>query len=223
MTQDDRTSLKGCILFQDLSEEYLLQNILPLGQERLFARGQFLLTPQQPLDYLAVVLSGRVCTQHLFTDGSYSTTDAMSPGEVFGADLVCTNSRLSPYHAIAQTRCRLWCLPREALLFPGTLEEPARQQILARLLTLISNLNMQKEYRLAILSQKGLRQRILTYLQMQAGKRQTNRFTIPFSREEMASFLCVNRSALSHELSCMAQEGLIAFRKNDFTLLRTPD
>ena len=78
---------------------------------------------------------------------------------------------------------------------------------------------MQKEYRLAILSQKGLRERILTYLQMQATKRQVRSFEIPFSRDDLASFLCVNRSALSHELSKMQEEGLIRFHKNSFTLL----
>lgn len=78
---------------------------------------------------------------------------------------------------------------------------------------------MKKEYRLTIMAQKGLRERILVYLTMQANKRGTNSFTIPFSREELASFLCVNRSALSHELSLMQQEGLIRFHKNEFTLL----
>ena len=92
---------------------------------------------------------------------------------------------------------------------------------ISRLLTLISHENMKKEYRLAILSQKGLRERIMTYLTMQAARRQTNTFSIPFSREELASFLCVNRSALSHELSRMEQEGLITFRKNVFSLLQS--
>jgi len=73
-------------------------------------------------------------------------------------------------------------------------------------------------YRFAILSRKGLRERIETYLTMQASRRQTQTFTIPFSREELAAFLCVNRSTLSHELSKMQQEGLISFRKNEFTL-----
>lgn len=88
------------------------------------------------------------------------------------------------------------------------------------LLTHIANENMKKEYRLAILSQNGLRDRITTYLTMQARRRGENSFTIPFSREEMASFLCVNRSALSHELGLMRSEGIIEFRKNRFTLLR---
>ena len=97
--------------------------------------------------------------------------------------------------------------------------EEARRRIQDRLLVLLAHENMRKEYRLAILSRKGLRERIMTYLTMQANKRHTPTFTVPFNREEMASFLCVNRSALSHELSLMQAEGILSFRRNEFTLL----
>ena len=53
---------------------------------------------------------------------------------------------------------------------------------------------------------------------MQASRLQRTDFSIPYSREELAAFLCVNRSALSHELSRMQQEGLSTFRKNRFCL-----
>ena len=111
--------------------------------------------------------------------------------------------------------------PAALFLSPGAVEETHRLAVLGHLLTLISNANMKREYRLAILSQKGLRERVLTYLTMQTAKRHTDTFTIPFSREELASYLCVNRSALSHELSLMQREGLISFRKNVFTLHST--
>jgi CRP-like cAMP-binding protein len=92
-------------------------------------------------------------------------------------------------------------------------------EIWRRLLTIISNENIRKHYRLAILSTRGLRDRILIYLSMQAGRAGNSTFSIPFSRDELASFLCVNRSALSHELSLMEQDGLIRFHKNEFSLL----
>lgn len=71
-----------------------------------------------------------------------------------------------------------------------------------------------------VLSRNGLRDRIMTYLSLQAQQKNTLSFNIPFSREEMAAYLCVNRSALSHELSMMRKEGWIDFSKNSFTLLK---
>jgi CRP-like cAMP-binding protein len=47
-------------------------------------------------------------------------------------------------------------------------------------------------------------------------------FEIPFNRNELADFLCVDRSAMSRELGRMRDEGLIAFGKSRFQLLR-PD
>ena len=211
--------LKKCSLFSSLSEEVLRKELLPHGQKRHIPKGKYLLLPQEQLNYFALVLEGRINTMHIFTDGSCSIMDSLGNSEIFGADLICTKSRTSPYYAVAAEDCELLFFPSALLLRQGILSESTRQCILTELLTLVSNLNIKKEYRLAILSQKGLRERIMTYLSMQASKRHTESFTIPFSREELASFLCVNRSALSHELSRMKQEGFIDFRKNRFTVL----
>ena len=105
------------------------------------------------------------------------------------------------------------------VLEAGALSGEARTILWRNLLTILSDGNLRKHYRLAILAQRGLRDRVLVYLTMQAERRGTQTFRIPFSREELAAFLCVNRSALSHELSRMEAEGLIRFRKNEFTLL----
>ena len=209
-------------LFRDFPAEIIRRDILPQGQLTEYAREQWIIEPQQTVDRFSILVSGKINILHLFPDGNFSLMATLSPGEILGADLVCTRSRLSPYHAVATTAAATISFPARLILEPGWLEEAYRLEALGNLLTLISHHNMKKEYRLAILSQKGLRERIMTYLLMQAGKRRTNTFRIPFTREEMAAFLCVNRSALSHELSLMEQEGLISFRKNTFTLL-APD
>ena len=48
-------------------------------------------------------------------------------------------------------------------------------------------------------------------------------FTIPFSRQQLADYLGVDRSALSNELSKMQRDGLIEYRKNEFTLNEIAD
>jgi len=214
--------LRTTSLFSDVPDEILLQYILPHSITQIYAKGQFLIEPRQLVNCLAVVLSGKVQIMHLFYDGSYSLMSALTAGHILGADLVCTRSRLSPYHVVAAAPTRILQFPAELLTKPGFLPEDQRLTILNHLLTLISQENMRKEYRLAILSHKGLRERIITYLSMQAARLQKTTFSIPFTREELAAFLCVNRSALSHELSRMQKDGLIAFRKNTFTLRDLP-
>lgn len=210
--------LQNCSLFRGIPAGTIEGELLPRGVLRTFSKGEFLILPQERLEYFGVILEGRVQTMHIFPDGVCTIINVLEPGEVFGADLMGTKSRISPYHAMAaEPVCQL-LFPVGMAQEPGKLPEQMRRMILDRLLILLAHENMRKEYRLAILSRKGLRERIITYLTMQANKRHTSTFSIPFTREEMASFLCVNRSALSHELSLMREEGILSFHKNVFTL-----
>lgn len=210
-------ALRECELFRDLPTEELTGLLLSHGQVQCFQEGQHIITPQERVDRLGVVTAGRLHIMHIFLDGSRSLAAALGPSEPLGADLICTKSRVAPYHVVAASPAQVVFFSAR-LLEPGVLAEERRQEILAQLLTRLAQDSMKKEYRLAILSRKGLRERISTYLLMQADRQGTDSIRIPFSREEMADYLCVNRSALSHELSLMQREGLITFRKNLFTL-----
>ncbi|MCI9040456.1 Crp/Fnr family transcriptional regulator [Dubosiella newyorkensis] len=64
---------------------------------------------------------------------------------------------------------------------------------------------------------KRSEKKVLSYLSAQ---KKEGWFTIPFNREQMASYLNVERSALSKELGKMKKEGLINFHRNRFCLLK---
>lgn len=216
-------SLRQCALFRDIPDERLKKDIMPYGKLQDYPKNKYLITYQQRIETFAVVVSGRIQTQHIFTDGTYSILDVMEKSETVGADLLWTSSRVSPYYAVAAVQSQVLLFPVSMITERGKISEDCRQLIMGKLLLLISQENMRKQYRLAILSQKGLRERVMTYLTMQSVKRNSPTFEIPFSREELASYLCVNRTALSHELSRMRKEGLIDFRMKEFTLLKHAD
>ena len=44
-------------------------------------------------------------------------------------------------------------------------------------------------------------------------------FDIPFDRQQLADFLCVERAAMSVELSKLQKEGLLVTKRNHFELL----
>ena len=211
--------LNQCRLFRNLPPEALKGKILPEGKLREFERQTILIAPGDRVDWFAVVLRGKAQISQIFSDGSSSLMDVLGPGYVLGTDLICTRSRRSPYYAIAAGPLRILRLPAALLLETGELPEEGRLVLWRNLLTILSDDSLRKHYRLAILARRGLRDRVLVYLTMQAERRGTHTFRIPFSREELAAFLCVNRIALSDELSRKESEGLIRIRKNEFTLL----
>lgn len=211
--------LQESVLFSDLTEAEIENEILPWGRVQDIPKGNYLISFQERADIFGVVLSGKLNLLHIYGNGNYGIMGVLESGDLFGIDLIYTGSRISTYYAQAMQQTQVLSFPVDLILSRSRLPDPIRLRLLEKLLTQISDENMRKEYRLAILFQKGIRNRILTYLTMQANKRQTNTFSVPFSREEMASYLCVNRTCLSHELSLLEQEGIIRFNRNTFTLL----
>jgi cAMP-binding proteins - catabolite gene activator and regulatory subunit of cAMP-dependent protein kinases len=66
---------------------------------------------------------------------------------------------------------------------------------------------------------RSIREKIISYLSQCAQLEKKSNFTIPYSRQQLADYLCVDRSALSHELSKLKAEGIIDYQKNFFKLI----
>jgi len=64
------------------------------------------------------------------------------------------------------------------------------------------------------LSKRTTRDKLLSFLSVKAVRTKNSRVEIPFNRQELADYLCVNRCALSQELSLMQKEGLLRHEKN---------
>ncbi|MPN35104.1 hypothetical protein SDC9_182599 [bioreactor metagenome] len=59
----------------------------------------------------------------------------------------------------------------------------------------------------------------MAYFMMQMDAVKSTKFQIPFSRRELADYLCVERSAMSRELGRLKDDRLLDFHKNEFEIL----
>lgn len=118
--------------------------------------------------------------------------------------------------------------PSVVLLFePQTLlrtEEDiaaVQHKILVNLLMAQREMFFELSDHLVCLSQKNIRGKVLRYLQIQSEKNFAYEFDVSLTREEMAAYLAVDRASLSRTLGELKREGVIAFRKNHFSILST--
>lgn len=211
--------LKECILTECLPKSTLENIIIPAGKITDYPKGAAVFQIHDTVRDICVLLTGKINLSYCTKDGQHVLHDSLLPPRLVGLDLICTKTKISPYMALAAEDSRIFSFPASYLLSAGKIPEPERQACVERLLMLLSQSNMKKEYRIAILTQSGLRDRIMTYLTMQANRRGSSSFAIPFNREELAAFLGVNRSALSHEFGKLRGEGIIDFRHNEFHIL----
>lgn len=94
----------------------------------------------------------------------------------------------------------------------------ARDICLANLLRILAGKNLLLTGKINCITQRTTRQKVLTFLSEQSKKAGSDRFIVPFDRQQMADYLAVDRSALSATLSKLQKEGILAFRKNRFYL-----
>ena len=83
---------------------------------------------------------------------------------------------------------------------------------------MISAKNRRLMERIEVSSQGSVREKILAYLSMEAQRQGKASFRLPLRRTQMAEYLCINRSAMSRELTALKNEGMIDFDKDYFTL-----
>ena len=70
----------------------------------------------------------------------------------------------------------------------------------------------------AIPTERSTRGKLLSYLSSQSKKTGSRHFFIPFNRQELADYLCVERSAMSAELSRLKGDGILDYKKHEFWL-----
>ncbi|MDR0840751.1 MAG: Crp/Fnr family transcriptional regulator [Christensenellaceae bacterium] len=209
-------------LFRHFEYDEFLQILPELhGVVRTIKKGTILLNEGEQVSWGGIVAVGSLATMKTQFNGAVSILDFIFPSKVFALDMALTPSRISALSIQSLEASTIYTFPFHGIEL-GWMQTPQRERLVRNILVYLANENVRKQHKIEITSQYSLRARILTYLHFMSSRNGSNAFIIPYSREQLANYLCVNRSTLSHELSCMQQEGLIDFKKNQFLLLKKP-
>ena len=95
-------------------------------------------------------------------------------------------------------------------------------RFIRNLLGELAEKNLRLNEKLTHMGQRTTRAKLMSYFSAEALRRGVYEFDIPFSRQQLADYLGVERSGLSVELGKMRDEGLLDFHKSHF-LLKTPE
>ena len=77
----------------------------------------------------------------------------------------------------------------------------------------LAQTNMNLNNKIQILSQKTLRDKLITYFELLSIQKGSNVITIPFNREQLACYLCSERSSVCRELSRLKDDNIININK----------
>lgn len=194
----------------------LLSCLNPVYRE--YAKGALVFQRGEDISALGMVLSGHV---HVMEDdfwGNRSILADIGPGDLFGEVYACLpGERLRVSVLAAEKSTALFLdVPRILTTCPSACVFHTR--LMRNLLTETARKNLMLTRKLSHMIKRTTRDKLLSYLSSQSLAQGSEIFDIPFNRQQLADYLCVDRSAMSGELARLRSEGLLTFEKNHFHL-----
>jgi len=201
---------------------------------RAVGKGEIILLAGDTPKHVGITLSGLLHIIREDYDGNRALVSVLEPGDIFAEALCCAGIKESPVSVVAYVDSTVLTVSFERVLSTCPNACPFHRKLIENMLGLIARKNLMMQSHMEILSLKSVRARLLRYIESftrgtaardsiardSTPKNRGVEITIPLNREELANYLCVDRSALSHELMKMKIEGLIEYKKNEFTLLK---
>lgn len=188
-----------------------------------YGKGDYVAHSGEKINSIGVVLDGAVEMLKEDVWGNKSILAVIPEKSIFGETFVCNKSHSSTVSFQAMADGAVLFLSVEKMLRSCSTVCMCHRKLIDNLLVLVAQKSITLMEKIDILSKKTLREKILSYLSVQAQLNSSLYFDIPMSRMELADYLCCDRSALSRELSRMKGEGLIDYDKNTFRLYKQAD
>ena len=168
---------------------------------------------------MGIVLKGRVQLVRTEYYGNRSILASIEPPQLFGEAFAWAGLKSLPVDVVAAEDTELLLIEARRIAHPCGNTCTFHCQIIQNLLHIVAKKNLILHQKIEITSKRSTREKLITYLLLQAKQAQGRTFTIPYDRQELADYLGVERSGLSMEISRLRKEKVLECRRSTFTLL----
>ncbi len=183
-----------------------------------FAKGGFVQRRGDAVDSIGVVIAGSV---HIMMEdywGNRNILGSAGIGQTFGESFACMTDEVSDVDVVADQRTEVVFLDARRIITTCSSACEFHTRLVRNLLGVLARKNLSLTAKTAHITKRLVREKILSYLSAESRAQGSSSFRIPFDRQQLADYLSVERSALSKNLCKLRDEGVIAFRKNQFEL-----
>nr|WP_302628690.1 Crp/Fnr family transcriptional regulator [uncultured Eubacterium sp.] len=186
---------------------------------RSYSAGEIICFFDEPDAGIGIVEEGEACIIHSLSNGSQTILEHLKPGDLFG--------QMFYYHANrenitleASKKCTIRYIDYQHIVKRCIKSCQHHSQLVSNILMMVSDKTKDICEHLEAVSQRSIRDKLMTYFETLSSKNNSNTFTIPFTMSSLADYLSIDRSAMSRELGKMKDEGLIYIKKREVTINR---
>lgn len=203
----------------DPSEISAMLNCLS-AVEKTYRKNATLVEEGDAAGKIGIVRSGKLAVKKIDYYGNETVITEIGPGGIFGEVFACAQVPAYPVTVTAMETSAVVLLDYSRIIQNCENTCPFHSRLVFNMLRIMAERNLLLNSRIEMLSRRTIREKLLAYLTAEAARTGQSAFESPFNRQALADYLCVDRSALSRELSQMQRDGLIRFEKSRFELLR---
>ena len=204
-------------LFQGISlksKEHLLYTLE--SHSFTFPKNTSIMTVIKNDNIIGFVEYGYMQIIRLDANGNTTIIEELTEDSVFGTLLSSLNN--PEYDIITKEETKIVIISYDNLIKEEKVSSPYNRFI-KNLWEIATNKINEKNERIEILTKKTIRDKLLEYFKIVSLKNGTKIIYLPFNFTDLASYLAVDRSAMSRELKNLKDEGFIKVDNKRITLL----
>lgn len=220
----DLRFLSNIKIFSGLNTKELEELFNWLGYTtKNFSKGDTIFMAGDKIQTMGIIVKGSANIESNDVWGNKSIFDNVRAGQVFAEVYACAPDEELMVDVVAAESCEIVFLNMKKLFNEHSYTYSFQDKFMANLLKVMTYKNLNLSRKIYHTSSKSIRGRIVSYLSDLSMKMGNNEIEIPFNRQQLSDYLCVDRSALSNELSKMQKEGLLKYNKNKFEIISEYD
>jgi len=209
-------SLRPLPLFRDMEDGELLRLLGCLrARERHYGKGEILWEAGAPS--LCVIVRGGLMLLREDLKGNRSILRDYGPGEFLGGTAFGAAESAPPSFVAARAETTVLLL--ESATHPCARRCKAHTLLLRNMAQALARAETRLLHKIDCLSRRTTREKLMAYLAAQTAEAGSKRVSVPYTRQELADILAVDRSAMCSELTRMQSDGLIRCDRRHFELL----
>ncbi len=185
---------------------------------RQYDKGVDIYSPGECIDYSGIVLSGNIDTIISCRDGNENLIMRYFPGDLIGEAFCITKTDNTFMHARASSMSEIFFFDIHSI-FDFSEQSSCNAKLMKNVIMILSRSNIALNKKIHMLTKKTLREKLLTFFSDMACKTGCPCFNMCFNREQLAQYVCSERSSVSRELGRMQDANLIQIHSHTVTML----
>ena len=173
----------------------------------------------EEIQSVGIIIDGIVDIIHTSINGDETIVNRLTKGHTFGNCVSCISNLNNLNDIRSITFSTVLFIDIYKLLRDSKFSYDFRIDLFENIMNSLAQTNMNLNNKIQILSQKTLRDKLITYFELLSIQKGSNVITIPFNREQLACYLCSERSSVCRELSRLKDDNIININKNNIVLI----